>query len=81
MEKKQVRPWDIFNKNANRVLPILEKERLDICRGCPEFIKLTGQCKECGCVMYTKVKIAASECPLEKWKSVSIPMDKEIEND
>ncbi len=30
------------------------KKRMDICLGCPELIKLTKQCKKCGCLMNLK---------------------------
>lgn len=41
--------------------------RMDICRGCPHFIKLTSQCKKCGCFMAAKTKIQSATCPVNKW--------------
>jgi hypothetical protein len=65
--KRPARPWDLFNKNIGRVEEQLAEKRLDICIGCPEFIKLTTQCKECGCIMSLKTKLPNAECPLGKW--------------
>ena len=43
------------------------KERLDICRGCDEYFKPTGNCKICGCFMRIKASISVMECPNEYW--------------
>jgi hypothetical protein len=40
--------------------------RYDICKACPSFTVLKT-CKECGCIMPLKVKIANANCPLGKW--------------
>jgi hypothetical protein len=40
--------------------------RYDICNSCPSFTVLKT-CKECGCIMPLKIKLASSSCPLEKW--------------
>jgi len=45
----------------------LEKERLKVCEGCPEFAKLARQCRMCGCFMDMKVKLLEAECPAGKW--------------
>jgi hypothetical protein len=60
------RPWHILNKN-NHADPLTSEQRYDICLECPEFISLTKQCKQCGCVMTMKTKIQAATCPLGKW--------------
>ncbi len=43
------------------------KERLNICRGCDEYFKPTGNCKLCGCFMRIKASISVMECPIGKW--------------
>jgi hypothetical protein len=45
-------------------------ERLAICNSCPELFKTTWTCKECGCFMKVKARLAFSECPLGKWGKV-----------
>lgn len=45
------------------------QKRYDICKSCDEFVPLTTQCKQCGCIMKIKAKIKASKCPLSKWKT------------
>jgi hypothetical protein len=77
-EKKQVRPWDIFNKNIVKVMPEIQEKRLNICKECPSFFKPTSQCIECGCRMSIKTKLPDSSCPLGKWNSVAIEIDEEI---
>lgn len=62
-----VRPWDLLDKNT----PLLNDEdsnkRYSICLQCPELIKLTKQCKKCGCFMAAKTKIQEASCPIGKW--------------
>ena len=43
--------------------------RLKICEDCPNLNKQLYQCKECGCFMKIKVKLAVAHCPLPepKW--------------
>ena len=61
-----VRPTDMLNK-ANYIDDESSNARLEICEVCPSLLKLTHQCKECGCFMKLKVKLAAATCPLDKW--------------
>ena len=61
------RPWDIINPQIPKADDELANKRLDICLGCDRLIKATKQCKECGCFMALKVKIAGAVCPLGKW--------------
>lgn len=68
--KKKVgttRPWDLLDPNIPRAPEELEQSRFSICKGCPEFVNITKQCKQCGCVMPLKVKLAEATCPLNKW--------------
>jgi hypothetical protein len=69
---RKARPWDLFNKNLGRVETTIAEERYEICAICPKLIKLTGQCKECGCFMQQKVKLPHAFCPINKWDAVSI---------
>lgn len=45
----------------------LVKQRLEVCKQCPEFTKLSRQCKLCGCFMDLKAKILEAECPQNLW--------------
>jgi hypothetical protein len=64
---RPARPWDLFNKNIGRVETIVAEKRLSICETCPNFIKSTTQCKECGCIMKLKAKLPNASCPINKW--------------
>ncbi len=68
--KREARPWDLFNKNLGRVDEELAQERFEICKVCPQLIKATSQCKECGCLMNLKTKLPNASCPLGKWSAV-----------
>jgi hypothetical protein len=61
------RPWDFLDPNTEYVLEEERNNRLDICKACPEFVKLTTTCKQCGCFMAAKTKLAEASCPLGKW--------------
>lgn len=63
---KPVRPWDLFLQKE-RVEEEIKESRLAICAECPELIKLTKQCKKCGCLMEQKAKLPTAFCPLFKW--------------
>ena len=41
--------------------------RWDICKACPE-LTASDRCKQCGCFMKVKTKIATSSCPIGKWE-------------
>lgn len=61
------RPWDMLNPNSEHVVDSERDKRYDLCIDCPEFIRLTKQCKQCGCFMNLKTRLAAAVCPLGKW--------------
>jgi hypothetical protein len=61
------RPWDAINPNIDRASTKVAEERLSICQSCPEFIKLTSQCRKCGCFMKVKTGLLAATCPIGKW--------------
>lgn len=66
-EKNGVTPLDILNPKTRHTDDITAQNRLNICQECPEFIKLTKQCKQCGCFMTAKTKLENAKCPLGKW--------------
>lgn len=76
-ENRPARPWDLFNKNLGRVSEEAHKERMEICRSCPELIKVTEQCKKCGCFMFAKTKLPHATCPLGKWGAVKVGFSEE----
>lgn len=61
-----VKPTDMLNKQNYTNAEIAEK-RMAICEDCPRLVRLTKQCKECGCFMNLKTKLAAASCPIGKW--------------
>jgi Rieske Fe-S protein len=63
----ETRPWDILNPNTEYVEEAEATKRYDTCKACPEFIDLTKQCKQCGCVMPLKTKLSRATCPIGKW--------------
>lgn len=74
---RPARPWDLFNKNIEKVGPEIRQERMSICKVCPEFIELTSQCKKCGCLMNQKTKLSNASCPLGKWGIMRVGFQKE----
>jgi hypothetical protein len=63
----ETRPWDLVNPKAEHVSEDISQRRLEICKACPELIKMTTQCKKCGCFMQLKTKLYNAECPIGKW--------------
>lgn len=61
------RPWDLLDPSVEWASDELSQERYAICKACPELIKLTTQCKKCGCFMKAKTKLEKATCPLGKW--------------
>jgi hypothetical protein len=59
--------WDLINPNIGRVSQDVLEKRLSICSSCEHFIKLTKQCKKCGCFMRLKGSLPHAECPVGKW--------------
>lgn len=70
--QRNARPWDLFNKKIGRVSRDIADERLNICKECPFFVKLTKQCTKCGCIMPEKVKLSNAFCPINKWDRVEL---------
>jgi len=63
----ETRPWDLVNPATEWASEELVSARYAICKACPELIKLTTQCKKCGCIMKAKTKLEKATCPLGKW--------------
>lgn len=72
MSENNVRPWDIFNKEIEKISKEIKEERLKICNSCEFLIKKVNICKKCGCAMNVKTGLAESSCPIGKWQSVKI---------
>jgi len=66
-KKNGVTPLDMLNPQTKKTSNELAEQRFDICKTCPELIKLTGQCKKCGCFMALKTKLESAKCPIGKW--------------
>ena len=66
-KKHGVTIFDAFDPNVARADEKVAEERLSICASCPELIKLTKQCKKCGCFMSIKARLEEAKCPLGKW--------------
>ena len=63
----ETRPWDLLDPSVERVTDNVAEERYSICLGCPELLKLTKQCKKCGCFMSLKTRLKNASCPIGKW--------------
>lgn len=61
------RPWDVFNSSIENTSEEEASSRYALCLECPKLIKVTKQCKECGCFMPLKTKLETAKCPLDKW--------------
>lgn len=66
-KNREVKIWDFLNPNTPYASEPLADKRYDMCLKCPELIKITKQCKQCGCVMPLKTKLKEARCPLGKW--------------
>ena len=61
------RPWDVVDPNVKKSTEDESTTRLNICLSCDRLMRVTNQCKECGCFMNLKVKLKDATCPLGKW--------------
>jgi len=66
-KSSRVKPWDVINPNSPKAQDEEAERRYAICEKCPRFLGVTKQCKECGCFMNLKTKLADATCPLGKW--------------
>lgn len=63
----ETKPWHLLDHNKIVEDPKKAEQRLEICKGCPEFMQITSQCKKCGCFMNLKTRLEAAHCPIGKW--------------
>ena len=63
----ETRPWHLLDPGKILEDPAVAENRMNICKSCPELIKLTTTCKKCGCFMAVKTKLTGAVCPLGKW--------------
>jgi hypothetical protein len=61
------RPWHMINPNMEYVSDEVRNTRMSLCLNCEHLIKLTTQCKKCGCFMTAKTKLENAVCPIGKW--------------
>lgn len=61
------KPWDLLNPRVEKATDLESNTRFSTCLDCSELIKLTKQCKQCGCLMTMKVKLKEAICPIGKW--------------
>ena len=47
------------------------EDRLAICKDCIYYFKPTGTCKDCGCFMKIKARLAPMECSQKKWQKTT----------
>lgn len=66
-EKNGVTPLDALNPATKMADDETANKRYDVCKSCDFFVKMTHQCKKCGCFMNLKTKLEAAKCPIEKW--------------
>jgi hypothetical protein len=66
-DPENVKPWDLVNPKSEFVDTETSDQRYQICKTCPDFIKLTTQCKKCGCFMKAKTTLEKATCPIGKW--------------
>lgn len=66
-ERNGVTPLDLLNPKTKPTQEEISNARYDICLQCPELIKITKQCKKCGCFMNVKTKLESAKCPIGKW--------------
>ena len=66
-DQKDVKPWDLLNPNSPRSPEELAAYRLEICKTCPFYRKLSNTCRKCGCFMKLKTTLAHAKCPIDKW--------------
>jgi hypothetical protein len=64
---KNVSPLDFFKNDTEFAEPSVQDERYAVCNSCDRLTSTTKQCRECGCFMKLKVKLADAVCPLGKW--------------
>lgn len=47
------------------------QDRISICKSCVYYFKPTGTCKDCGCFMKLKARLAPMSCGQKKWQKTT----------
>ena len=47
------------------------EDRIAICKSCIYYFKPTGTCKDCGCFMKIKARLAPMGCSQKKWEKTT----------
>ena len=47
------------------------EDRITICKSCVYYFKPTGTCKDCGCFMKIKARLATMGCSQKKWEKTT----------
>jgi hypothetical protein len=47
------------------------EDRIAICKSCIFYFKPTGTCKDCGCFMKIKARLAPMACSQKKWQKTT----------
>jgi len=68
---RPARPWDIFNRNIQKLTDEEASKRMSICESCEFLIPITKNCKKCGCFMVAKTKLPHASCPIGKWDAIT----------
>jgi hypothetical protein len=58
---------DAVTGNLERVTSEVKQSRLDVCKTCDHFKKISRQCELCGCFLDLKTELTRAECPIKKW--------------
>lgn len=70
MSKRKAKPWDLLNKDLLIQDKAIVDQRMSLCEECPELLKITQQCRQCGCYMPGKTRLRNASCPIGKWDIV-----------
>ena len=57
----------VVKNKGKQVSSELKEKRINICKECPHFIKVSTTCKKCGCFMSVKTGFEGVKCPINKW--------------
>jgi len=65
-QDKDVKPWDLIN-GSPRMPEEISAYRLEICKSCEHYRRLSNTCRKCGCFMKLKTTLEHAKCPIGKW--------------
>ena len=55
--------WAMDNKKSRDLM----ETRMPMCKLCPNRIRVTNTCKECGCFLPAKTRVPDESCPIDLW--------------